>query len=587
MCGIAGFIGKKNKKIAVKMQRTLKRRGPNQKGIYESDFATLIHTRLAVVDIEHGRQPMTFEQFTVVYNGELYNTDDIKQELSAFGHKFNGTGDTEVVLHSFAQWGEECLQRFNGIFAFAIWDAVNNKLFLARDRIGVKPLFYFHDGMNFIFGSEIPTLLAHPNVPHIIDKTGIRDLILLGPGRMQGSGVIKNIYELKPAEFAFVTGNKIVRQSYWELKDINYTKTYDEAVQDVRAVVTDAVKRQLISDVPVGTFLSGGIDSSIISAIASSQIKNLQTFSVDYYDNQKYFIPNKFQPNDDQYYINLMNNHINANGSKTVIKTDELVKSLYKAADARGLPGMADVDGSLLLFCKDIKKQVTVALSGECADEIFGGYPWFYRKELQKQNGFPWAQNVAFRLSILKNKWTKNITLAKYYPDKSKNICTDCMKEMTKLNMDWFMQTLLDRKDRMSMYSGLEVRVPFCDYRLVELAYNLPDEYKFRNGTEKSILRDAFRGILPDEIADRKKSPYPKTHNPKYLARVKRELKRITEDRYEPIHKIVKKAALTALLKNTDNTVPFYGQLMTTPQTMAYLIQLNYWLKKFEIIIEM
>jgi asparagine synthase (glutamine-hydrolysing) len=674
MCGIAGFLGgnysvAERKRIAAGMKNKLKRRGPNQNGIFISPKAVLVHTRLAVVDIERGRQPMALRSngihgatrkemtlrrsnreetqremtlridgfrikaerespgtdaatrkemmlqsngvreaarqemrqggkavsagrdLTLVYNGELYNTEEVRAELLARGHKFSGTGDTEVVLHAFAEFGEKCVAKFNGIFAFAVWDGQADKLFIARDRMGVKPFFYFHDGTQFIFGSDIPTVLTHPAVPHEMDRNGILELILTGPGRTIGNGIFKNVFELKPAECGWVeikaggiAALKIKR--YWRLEKKPYTKSYEQAVKDVRALVLDTVTRQLTSDVPVGTFLSGGVDSSIITGIAGRQIKNLETFSVDYKDNNKYFKVNKFQPSDDRYYINKMNSFTGANGNRSIIGTAALVKSLYAAVDARGLPGMADVDGSLLLFCRDIKKKVTVALSGECADELFGGYPWFKDSQI---DGFPWADNVNYRSGFLRRRVLSGIDVKNFITKKigSENKTDDeCKRAMTRLNTDWFMQTLLERKDRMSMYNGLEVRVPFCDYRLAELVFNLPWEYKNRNGIEKAVLRDAFRDILPEEIFMRKKSPYPKTCNPKYLETVSNKLKAIIADRNAPIHKVIKTRALRGLLKSRNDT-PWYGQLMTVPQTIAYFIQFNYWLEKFAVNISL
>lgn len=584
------------KKIAVKMQNTLKKRGPNQRGIYITPTAVLAHTRLAVVDIERGRQPMHLihngQKFTVVYNGELYNTDDIRKELFRLNHSFIGTGDTEVLLHAYAEWGEKCVEKFNGIFAFAILNETDGELFIARDRIGVKPFFYYIKDGKFIFGSEISTVLSHPAVPHIVDKNGILEVVLIGPGRTIGNGIFKDVYELPPAGYCRIDINNlknIKMKKYWQLTENPYIGAYTDAVAEVRHLVTDAVERQLVSDVPVGTFLSGGIDSSVISAIAKRGIENLQTFSVDYNGNGEYFRPTKFQPNDDQYYISVMNRHLRAAGSKSVINTPDLVKSLYKAVDARGVPGMADIDGSLLLFCGDIKRKVTVAISGECADEIFGGYPWYYDKTLREKNGFPWSQNTLYRAGFLKPKFLTGTNPQKFVHDKyaatvKKSNTTDRHRQMMQLNMDWFMQTLLDRKDRMSMYNGLEVRVPFCDYRLVELAYNLPCEFKYRNGVEKSVLRDAFADMLPAEILLRKKSPYPKTHNPEYLSAVSKILLGIIADKTQPIHKVIKKSALHSLL--TDPAPQnWYGQLMTQPQTIAYFIQMNYWLKKFGVII--
>ena len=266
------------------------------------------------------------------------------------------------------------------------------------------------------------------------------------------------------------------------------------------------------------------------------------------------------------------------------------------AVDARDLPGMADVDSSLLLFCKEIKKHCTVALSGECADEIFGGYPWYRDKDIRAINGFPWSQTTSYRKSFIKDNVklpdAGNFVYSKYKDtiintskiDKLSPL-ESRMKEMMKLNLDWFMQTLLDRKDRMSMYNGLEVRVPFCDYRIAEYLYSVPWEYKDYNSYEKGLLRKAMEDFLPEEVLWRKKSPYPKTHNPKYLQIVSKLLKEVIENPSSPVLTFIKKSELEKLL-NTDKNEPWYGQLMTTPQTIAYFLQINYWLEKYKIIIK-
>jgi len=350
----------------------------------------------------------------------------------------------------------------------------------------------------------------------------------------------------------------------------------------------------LVSDVPVGAFLSGGVDSSAISSLANSyfrkQGRELHTFSVYYKDNAQYFEKSKFQPDSDDKFIKQMVDYLGAKHHSVVLDTAQLVDALESAVDARDLPGMADIDASLLLFCKEVKNHVTVALSGECADEVFCGYPWYRDKEILMRQNFPWMPNS--REGFLKPELAELVKASSYaqelYCETIKNTHTlpDCdpherrMKEMVNLNLNWFMQTLLDRKDRMSMFSGLEVRVPFCDYRIVEYLYSVPWEMKNYKDREKGLLREALRGILPDEVLWRKKSPYPKTHNPAYLAAVSEKLSEIIAEPSSPILRFVRKSALQNLLE-TENPVPWYGQLMTKPQTIAYFLQINYWLNKY------
>lgn len=608
MCGIAGQVSftenlLEYKSSFIRMSETLRDRGPDQNGEYYSETAALVHRRLCVVDIENGRQPMIYEnskeKYILVYNGELYNTDEVRNKLTEKGETFIGHSDTEVVLKAFVHYGENAVSLFNGIYAFALWQVNKKELFFARDRMGVKPFFYTEDKNGFIFGSEPKALLAHESVDPEIDINSIAEIMLVGPGRTPGYGVFRNISELKPGYCGTYGRNGLKIRPYWQLLYKENTDSLETAIEKVRFLVTDSIKRQLVSDVPVCTFLSGGLDSSIISSVANNHFKEngkvLKTFSVDYKDNDIYFRKSKFQPNSDPHFINIMSDYLGCEHHWLVIDTPELVDALYKSVDARDLPGMADVDASMLLLCEEIKKYGTVALSGECADEIFGGYPWYRDKDIRMTDGFPWAQSTKYRFSFLKDEFASQINADEYvysryentvkHTDKPNKINpTDSrMLEMMKLNVDWFMQTLLDRKDRMSMYSSLEVRVPFCDHRIVEYLYSLPWSYKDYNSCEKGLLRKAVEGLLPEEVLWRKKSPYPKTHHPEYFEKVKSILTEIINDINEPIHQFIKKEKLLELI-NTDNPQPWYGQLMTTPQTVAYFIQFNYWLKKYKII---
>ena len=468
MCGIAGLVGDiPSRTILERMQRTMRRRGPDQEGIWQGDSAALIHARLAVIDIEGGRQPMIRRigenQYCMVYNGELYNTAELRRRLEACGHSFSTHSDTEVVLASYLEWGEACLELFNGIYAFAVWDIRKQSLFFARDRIGVKPLFFIEKNGNFLFASEIKTLLAHPDIDARIDADAVAELMLVGPGRTPGYGVFCGIREVPAGWCGTYSQRDGVRlRQYWKLEDREHTDSTEETVERVRELVCDAVERQLVSDVPLCTFLSGGLDSSIISAIAARAYaangQKLHTVSVTYRDNDKYFQKSHFQPNSDDAFISKMNEAIGAENHLVVIDTPQLVQALFEAVEARDLPGMADVDASLLLFCREIRKIGTVALSGECADEIFGGYPWYRDADVRRRQGFPWAQSTEYRVSFLRDEWQEQIDAAAYVDAKYQKTIAEVqpvgvrndddrrIREMTRLNMSWFMQTLLDKK---------------------------------------------------------------------------------------------------------------------------------------------
>ena len=603
MCGIAGMIGLSyNENLIDNMMNTMRHRGPDACGKFNTNECCLLHSRLAIIDPDRGSQPMRLnwanETYTIVYNGELYNTREIRSELINLGHVFHGHSDTEVVLHAYAQWSELCVEKFNGIFSFGVWEEKRKKLYLARDRIGVKPLFYKLHNNGIIFASEIKTILEYPTVEAILDSEGVAQVLLLGPGRLPGSGVFHGICELEPGCFGYFHCNRWNWKRDWKLTDREHKDTFEETAEKVRYLVTDAICRQMVSDVPIGTFLSGGLDSSLISSVCAGVMKergeSLTTFSVDYENNDKYFVPGKFQPNSDGEFIRVMQNYLQSNHYWTVIKPKQLTDCLEQATVARDLPGMADVDFSLLVFCGEIRNHVKVALSGECADEIFGGYPWYRDPEIREKAGFPWAQNTMERASFLAPDVANKIDPKAFVYDCYEKTIRQCdilpgtssqerrMKEMVNLNQRWFMQTLLDRKDRMSMHHGLEVRVPFCDYRIAEYLYGVPWEFKDYKGQEKGLLRYAMADFLPNEVLYRRKSPYPKTYDPEYLRLVTGMLQNVIEDKDSPILQIVKKQALEDLL-TAEYTWPWYGQLMKVPQTIAYMLQINFWLSHYKI----
>ena len=600
MCAIAGMMNLYAPDAVVKaMGGTMRRRGPDDFGVFRGEDVTLLHARLAVIDIAGGRQPMTLafggEEYTIVYNGELYNTPEVRRELEKQGHRFLGHSDTEVLLHGYAQWGEHLLEKLNGIFAFAVWEKGAKRLFLARDRIGVKPLFYAEHGGGLIFASEIKTILKYPDFRAAIDVTGAAELLLLGPGRTPGSGVFRGIRELEPGCCALWEGNKLKIRRYWQLTDGAHTETLEETAEHVRYLVEDAIRRQLVSDVPIGCFLSGGLDSSLICAVAAKTMDHpLDTFSVDYDRNREFFVPGKFQPNSDADFLSPMEEFLGATGHRVVLTADDLNGALEEATEARDLPGMADVDFSLLLLCREIRKNVTVALSGECADEIFGGYPWYRDPEVRVRAGFPWSQNIQERRSLLTGRLACMTDAREYIMSRyartllESDIDPDAppvekqTKQMVNLNFRWFMQTLLDRKDRMSMHSSLEVRVPFCDYRIAEYLYRVPWEMKDCGGMEKGLLRRAMTGWLPEQILYRKKSPYPKTYDPRYLELMQKRLDGLLRDKQAPIWSLIRPEQALRLSRE-EMDWPWYGQLMRRPQTIAYFCQIDHWLRHYSV----
>jgi asparagine synthase (glutamine-hydrolysing) len=612
MCGIAGWIDYRadlsgQQPALEKMVETLANRGPDASGTWISRHAALGHRRLCVVDPVGGGQPMLRQYggntYVLIYNGELYNTMELRKKLEAAGHVFSSNSDTEVLLISYIHWGTACVKHLNGIFAFGIWNDQEQSVFLARDRFGVKPLFYTLQSGALLFSSELKALLANPLVKPVVNAEGLAEIFALGPARTSGHGIYQGVYEVKPACCLLYTPFGLKSWKYWALESHPHTDSLDTTVETIRELVEDTIKRQLVSDVPVCTLLSGGLDSSAITSLAARYFREngmgqLHTYSIDYADNDIYFKPSLFQPNMDAPWVERMSRELDTLHHYITIDTPQLVNALVDSTKARDLPGMADVDSSLWLFCKEIRKEHVVALSGECADEVFGGYPWFHREEALHANTFPWSRFMNERTRVLSRELIAMIKPQEYVDRRYRETLEEVPKlqgedplearrrEMFYLNITWFMSTLLDRKDRMSMASGLEVRVPYCDHRMVEYAWNIPWSIKALDGREKGLLRTALKGTLPEDVLWRKKSPYPKTHHPAYEKAVKEWLMEIIHDSSSPLLSLIDVGAVRSLAQgSSDYGKPWFGQLMATPQMFAYLIQVDTWLREYKVSI--
>ena len=565
MCGITGMIHleqdlRQQEALLRKMQETLRRRGPDQEGIFLSPRCAMAHTRLAVIDVEKGRQPMEItaggETYTIVYNGELYNTPELRTQLEQEGVVFQTHCDTEVVLQSYAHWGPRCVEQCNGIFAFAVWEHTAQRLFLARDRIGVKPLFYAEIPGGLVFGSEIKALLQHPDVPHEIDQNGVADLLLLGPGRTPGYGVFRTVREVKPAHCGYYMQGSLHLHPYWELHAAVHTDSFAETAAHVRELLTDAVRRQLVSDVPIGTFLSGGLDSSLLSSppisVPWSAIWAVSITGRCWIRRrwQRRFMPPWMPETCRAWWTWTVPCCCSAARSERKSPWRFPANALTNCSAA--IPGT----GMQMYAVSTVSPGRRVPPIGQSSSVR----SWRKRSTPRRMSRMPMSAPFLPEDSPLESR----------------------MREMMKLNLDWFMQTLLDRKDRMSMYNSLEVRVPFCDYRIAEYLYNVPWEYKDWNGYEKGLLRTAMQDVLPPEVLWRKKSPYPKTHNPSYLRAVSEMLQKVLDAPDAPVLQIVRREMLEQLL-DSEESVQWYGQLMTRPQIMAYFVQMDYWMRKYQV----
>lgn len=611
MCGIAGWIDWNEnladaRNILQTMGQTLICRGPDAGGDFLSAHAGFAHRRLIVVDPAGGAQPMsrTFGEqvLTLVYNGELYNTESLRSDLLARGHTFTSYSDTEVLLVSFMEWGPGCVDHLNGIFAFAIWDEARQSLFMARDRLGVKPLFYSRKGGALVFGSELKAVLAHPQVSRKVDEQGLAEIFALGPARSPGHGIFRDISELRAGHALLAARAGMRVYPYWQLQSRTHSDSLDTTVETVRNLLQDTVTRQLVSDVPVCTFLSGGLDSSAVSAIAARYYKErgdqLETFSIDFEGMEKHFTANSYQTSLDGPWAHRVAEFLGTHHHPLVFGVDEIVEHLLTPFQYRDVPGMADIDTSLYLFCREIRKSATVALSGESADEVFGGYPWFTREESLSANTFPWSLRLQDRISILSPEVRARIRPEKYVANRYQEALSEVprlpgedgraarIREISYLSITRFLPTLLDRKDRMSMASGLEVRVPFCDHRLVDYVFNIPWEMKACDNQAKGLLRRAMQGWLPTDVLARKKSPYPSNPDPRYLMATRTRAMTMLNDASSPLRPLLHLPAVARLAQASQNSTehrPWFGQIMGTAQLFHYLLDVELWLRTWRV----
>ncbi|GAA0482646.1 asparagine synthase (glutamine-hydrolyzing) [Streptomyces sp. NPDC046215] len=616
MCGIAGWVDferdlRDDPRTLAAMTATMSCRGPDDEGTWTDEHAALGHRRLSVIDLEGGRQPMVAEEdgrelACLTYSGEIYNFRELRAELASRGHRFRTRSDTEVLLRGYLEWGESVVDRLNGMFAFALWDVRSQELFLIRDRMGVKPLYYFPLPHGVLFGSEPKAILAHPDVPRRLDADGLREVLEMVKTPEQA--VFSGMYEVRPGHVVRVRRGGLTKRCYWALEAREHTDDLDTTISTVRGLLEDIVERQLISDVPLCSLLSGGLDSSAITALAAKGLAAqgagpVRSFSVDFATHGKEFVVDHLRGTADAPFVRDLAAHVGADHSEIVLESAEMADPALRAAVLRAvdLPPAywGDMWPSLYRLFQAVRERSTVALSGESADEVFGGYRWFFDPEAVEGDVFPWLASATRAFFDDKTLFDQGLLQKLNMPDflrgsfaqamgESPTLAGESatdrrMRQLSYVNLTRFVQALLDRKDRMSMAVGLEVRVPFCDHRLVDYVFNVPWEMKTFDGREKSLLRAATADLLPASIVERSKSPYPTTQDPEYDRALRKGLADVLADPASPVLPLLDGPATRRLLgREVGDTSP---QQSRTGIELA--LGLNSWLSAYDVTLDM
>ncbi|MBP2477002.1 asparagine synthase (glutamine-hydrolyzing) [Crossiella equi] len=579
MCGVTGWVSYDRDLTAEAvtlraMTATLANRGPDGEGVWSARHAAFGHRRLAVIDLPGGRQPMVADTpagaVVLTYSGEVYNYRELRAELAGRGHHFRTESDTEVVLRAYLEWGEDLVDRLNGMYAFGVWDERTQRLLLVRDRLGVKPLFLYPTPDGVLFGSEPKAIFANPLARKVVDEDGWREIF--GFVKMPGSAVWAGMRELAPGTLAVVDRAGIRERVYWRLGARPWQDSPEQAVETVRGLLADIARRQLVADVPQCVLLSGGLDSSVLTALAGEVLHERgelpRTFAVSFQGEDEAFVPNVLQDSLDAPYVRQVSRYVGTEHSDVVLDHTTLADPAHRAAAvrARDLPtGMGEMDVSLLLLFRACRERSTVALSGESADEVFAGYWWFHDAAAQAAPIYPWIHGIggaqsqkramvrpdlAARLDIPSHLLdTYAAALARVPVLDTEDEHEQRMRRVCHVHLSQFLTNMLDRKDRMSMAAGLEVRVPFCDHRLVEYVYQAPWAVKTFDGKEKSLLRGAAAGLLPPEVLARRKSPYPSTQDVKYVLATQDQLHELMANPGAPVFDVIERSWVRDLAK--------------------------------------
>jgi len=606
MCGIVGWVDferdlREQRVVVDAMTETMRRRGPDGGGVWLAPHIGLGHRRLAVIDIEGGRQPMIAstgprrDPVVLVHSGEIYNFRELRAELTGLGHVFHTRSDTEVLLRAYQEWGVSCVDRLNGMFAFAIWDSTRELLVLARDRIGVKPLYYFPLPAGVLFASEPKGIMANPLFAPVVDEESL-PILLNARLALPGETPLRGLREVPPGHVVEVDRRGCHEHPYWRLTSVPHEDDLDTTVARVRDLLEDTVSRQLVADVPLSSMLSGGLDSTMVSALAAQEYARsgrppLRTYCVEFEGDAEHFRPTELRPEIDAPYAQLAARHMGSNHTRVPLRTGELIDALPEARRARDLPSLGQFDTSMYLLFGRMREHSTVALSAEAADEFFGGYPWYHDPTIVARDGFPWlgdaprladclAPHVRDRVRPKEAENDRYLTLRAQVPRLPGETGLDArMREVLFYSMQRPLLYLLERKDRMSMAHGLEVRVPYCDHRLVEYVWNIPWSMKIADGRWKSPLRMAARGVVPNETLDRPKSGYPGTHDPGYEHEVVRYIEKMVDDRTSPLHGLLDAQRIRTIRENGDRTMTW----LNSAHLLLPLLEIDTWMRDYRV----
>jgi asparagine synthase (glutamine-hydrolysing) len=577
MCGITGWasfgrVVSDPPGVLAAMTATMSRRGPDDHGLWLAEHAALGHRRLAVIDLVGGAQPLVESTprgpVTLTFSGEIYNFVDLRAQLRALGHRFRTRCDTEVLLRGYLQWGAAVAERLNGMFAFAVWDGRDEHLLLVRDRLGIKPLYYAPIAGGVLFGSEPKAIFAHPLGRRVLDLEGLRELVAhtLSLDQPVWSGV----REVPPGTVLIVARSGIRQGTYWRLEAREHRDGLRVTVGTIRHLLEDTVRRQLVADVPLCILLSGGLDSSTLSALSARSLarsgETVHSYAVDFVEHAQSFAPDDERPTRDAPYVRTMVSHLGAVHNDVMLDPDELAepKLRERVVTAFDLPpGSQDRDRSMYLLFREIRRQSTVALSGESADEIFCGYEWFHAPAVQKASMFPWIAGLSGYgqlRHLIRPELRVAIDIDSYLADLYSTAAREVdalpgedpfehqMRVACHLHLTRQLRVLLARKDRLSMAVGLEVRVPYCDHRLVEYVYNVPWAMKTFDGREKSLLRAAAVDVLPPTIAARVKSAYPSYQDARHIEALQRQVRQLAAQPRHPVFDLIDRPRLHQLV---------------------------------------